>query len=127
MRLLARKLPVLMLALAGALAAGQAQAQTKSVPDSHPFRQCAGCHSLDTSANAFGPTLIGVYGRQAGAVPRFAYSEAVQKSGVVWNDETLRKWIAGNDTFIPGTRMRHVAITDKAQQDELIEFLKALK
>ncbi|UEM21082.1 c-type cytochrome [Skermanella mucosa] len=127
MRLLARKLPVLMLALAGALAAGQATAQTKPVPDSHPFRQCAGCHSLDTSANAFGPTLIGVYGRQAGSVPRFAYSEAVQKSGVVWNDETLRKWIAGNDTFIPGTRMRHVAITDKAQQDELIEFLKALK
>ena len=60
-------------------------------------------------------------------MPRFAYSEAVQKSGVVWNEDNLRKWISGNDKFIPGTRMRHVAVTDKAKQDELIDFLKALK
>ena len=121
------KLLVLAVAAAGVLAAGQALAQQKPVAESHVFHQCGSCHSLDTSANAFGPSLIGVYGRTAGTVPRFAYSEAVQKSGVVWNEENLRKWISGNDTFIPGTRMRHVAVTDKAKQDELIDFLKALK
>jgi cytochrome c len=127
MKLLALRLMGSMLAVAGTLAAGQALAQAKPVPDSHPFHQCAGCHSLDTSANAFGPSLIGVYGRTAGTMPRFAYSEAVQKSGIVWTEDNLRKWISGNDTFIPGTRMRHVAVTDKAKQDELIDFLKALK
>ena len=127
MKLLALKLMGPMLAVACSMAAGQAFAQAKPVPDSHPFHQCASCHSLDTSANAFGPSLIGVYGRTAGTIPRFAYSEAVQKSGIVWNEDNLRKWISGNDTFIPGTRMRHVAITDKAKQDELISFLKALK
>ena len=123
MKLLALKLMGPMLAVACSLSAGQAFAQAKPVPDSHPFHQCASCHSLDTSANAFGPSLIGVYGRPAGTVPRFAYSEAVQKSGIVWNEDNLRKWISGNDTFIPGTRMRHVAVTDKAKQDELIEAL----
>jgi cytochrome c len=127
MKLLALRLMGPMLAAACSLGASQAFAETKPVSDSHPFHQCASCHSLDTSANAFGPTLIGVYGRTAGSVPRFAYSEAVQKSGIVWNEDNLRKWISGNDTFIPGTRMRHVAVTDKAKQDELIDFLKALK
>jgi cytochrome c len=91
MKLLALKLMGPMLAAACSLAAGQAFAQAKPVPDSHPFHQCASCHSLDTSANAFGPSLIGVYGRTAGTVPRFAYSEAVQKSGVVWTEDNLRK------------------------------------
>jgi cytochrome c len=127
MKLLAHKLPVLMLALAGALVGTQASAETKPTAETHPFHQCASCHSMDTSANAFGPSLIGVYGRKAGAVPRFAYSEAVQKSGIVWDEDNLRKWISGNDTFIPGTRMRHVAITDPKRQDELIDFLKALR
>ncbi len=91
------------------------------------FNKCSACHSLDESKNAFGPSLIGVVGRQAAALPRFAYSDALKNSGLTWTDENLRKWIAGNDDFVPGTRMRHVAITDKAEQDYLISYLKTLK
>ena len=72
MKLLALRLMGPMLAVACSLASAQAFAQAKPVSDSHPFHQCASCHSLDTSANAFGPTLIGVYGRPAGTVPRDA-------------------------------------------------------
>lgn len=87
---------------------------------------CHACHSEDTSKNTFGPSLTGVYGRKAGSLPRFAYSDALKASGITWTEESLRKWIAGNDQFVPGTRMRHVEITDKAQQDYLIAFLKSL-
>lgn len=91
------------------------------------FSKCSACHSLDASKNAFGPSLIGVVGRQAASLPRFAYSDALKNSNITWDEENLRKWIAGNDTFVPGTRMRHVEITDKAEQDYLIAYLKTLK
>lgn len=88
---------------------------------------CTACHSLDTSENAFGPSLVGVMGRPAASVPRFAYSEAMQASGITWSEDNLRKWIADNEALVPGTRMRHVSITDQAEQDYLISFLRSLK
>ncbi|MGH1431174.1 MAG: c-type cytochrome [Neptuniibacter sp.] len=91
------------------------------------FKKCSACHSLDESKNAFGPSLIGVFGRKAASLPRFAYSDALKGSDITWDEENLRKWIAGNDQFVPGTRMRHVEITDKAEQDYLISYLKTLK
>ncbi|WP_067868667.1 c-type cytochrome [Neptuniibacter marinus] len=90
------------------------------------FTKCSACHSLDASKNAFGPSLIGVVGREAASLPRFAYSDALRNSGITWTEDNLRKWIAGNDQFVPGTRMRHVEITDKAEQDYLIAYLKTL-
>mgnify|MGYP001472047247 CR=1 FL=1 len=120
--------------LAALLASGAAFAQGGPAPKSaeeaagkQVFHQCAACHSLDSSKNAFGPSLYNVVGRKAGSMPRFDYSEALKASNITWTEDNLRQWIAGNDTFVPGTRMRHVAITDKAEQDYLIAFLKALK
>ncbi|MNT12602.1 Cytochrome c2 [compost metagenome] len=66
-------------------------------------------------------------GRPAASVPRFAYSEAMQASGITWSEDNLRKWIADNEALVPGTRMRHVSITDQAEQDYLISFLRSLK
>lgn len=91
------------------------------------FEKCVSCHSADSSKNAFGPSLTGVVGRKAASNPRFAYSDALKKSGITWTEDNLRKWVAGNDTFVPGTRMRHVEITDQAEQDYLIAYLKSLK
>ncbi|MDF2182147.1 c-type cytochrome [Neptuniibacter sp. CAU 1671] len=91
------------------------------------FKKCAACHSVDTSKNAFGPSLVGVVGREAGSLPRFAYSDALKNSKIIWNEDNLRKWMAGNDQFVPGTRMRHIEITDVAEQDYLLAYLKSLK
>ncbi len=90
-------------------------------------QNCMSCHSLDTAKNAFGPSLVGVVGRDAGTVPRFDYSDAMQASGLVWTEDNLRKWIADNEALVPGTRMRHVSITDGATQDYLLAFLKSLE
>ena len=89
--------------------------------------KCMSCHSADPSKNTFGPSLVGIVDRKAAALPRYAYSDALKQSGIVWTGENLRKWIASNDSFVEGTRMRHVEITDKAEQDYLIAFLKSLK
>jgi cytochrome c len=64
---------------------------------------CAGCHSLD--ANRVGPSHRGVFGRKAGVVPDFDYSDALRKSPVVWNEATLDRWLSSPMDFIKGAAM----------------------
>lgn len=114
----------LVLSASSVMAGAEAmQAAGKKVFNHH----CDACHSDDSSKNTFGPNLVGVYGRKAGSLPRFAYSDAMKKSGLTWDEANLRKWIADNEALVPGTRMRHVAIQDRAEQDYLIAFLKSMK
>ncbi|KEA63223.1 Cytochrome c2 [Marinobacterium lacunae] len=91
------------------------------------FHKCEACHTLDPAKNGFGPNLHGVVGREAGTIPRFAYSDALKNSGITWTEDNLRKWVADNEALVPGTRMRHVSVTDPVEQDYLIAFLKSLK
>ncbi len=88
---------------------------------------CGGCHSLDTSKNAFGPSLIGVMGRKAGTLARYAYSPAMSGADFTWDETMLRRWILNNEAAVPGTRMRYISITDTTQQDNLIAFIATLK
>ncbi len=91
------------------------------------FNHCVACHFLEPGKQGFGPDLHGVVGRPAASLPNFNYSDGLKTSGIVWTENSLRQWMAGNDKMVPGTRMRHVAITDKVEQDYLIAFLKTLK
>ena len=89
--------------------------------------RCRVCHSNEAGPKGYGPSLIGVYGRKAGSIEGFAYSDALKNSGIVWDDASLRSWVESNTTLVPGTRMRHVGITDRAEQDFILEYLKSLK
>lgn len=114
-------------ALAGMMVSPvQADEAAMAAAGADVFKRCEACHSVDSSKNAFGPSLIGVVGRQAASLPRFAYSDALRQSGITWTEDNLRQWVADNTKLVPGTRMRHVAITDTAEQDYLIAFLKTL-
>ncbi|GGB83284.1 hypothetical protein GCM10011352_06410 [Marinobacterium zhoushanense] len=91
------------------------------------FHKCEACHTIDSAKNGFGPDLHGVVGRKAGTVPRFAYSDALKNSGLTWTEDNLRQWVVDNEGLVPGTRMRHVSVSDPVEQDYLIAFLKSLK
>lgn len=85
--------------------------------------RCIACHSPD--ANRVGPKHRGVVGRTAGTVPDFTYSKAVKSAGVVWTEETLDKWLANPQAFLPGQRM-NFKVTDPADRADLIAYLKTL-
>lgn len=89
--------------------------------------RCRSCHADDPAAKAYGPSLIGIVGRKAGSIEGFAYSDAMKASGITWNEDALRKWIANNTEVLPGTRMKHMNVTDRMEQDFLIDYLKTLK
>ncbi len=89
-------------------------------------QHCAVCHA-PKRGQAFGPSLNGVVGRPAGSVPGFRYSEALKKSGLVWSEDNLRKWIGDPAGTVPHTPMPHVSFSDPAQQVYVVEYLKTLK
>jgi cytochrome c len=88
------------------------------------FKQCAACHSLDPDTNKQGPTLAGIFGRHAGTVEDFNYSVANKNSGIVWDEDTLRKYLAAPQSVVPGTKMTFLGLTDPQQVEDIIAYLK---
>jgi cytochrome c len=84
-------------------------------------RRCAGCHALDK--NLEGPMLRDVFGRTAGSVKDFEYSAAVKKSQLIWNEETLDKWLTDPDKLVPGNNMGFRVVKPQERLD-LIRFLR---
>jgi cytochrome c len=58
------------------------------------FNKCKPCHVADEEKNKIGPTLVGIFGRPAGSVEDFKYSDAMKESGVTWDEETVAAYIA---------------------------------
>jgi cytochrome c len=88
------------------------------------FNKCRACHSLEEGRNTIGPSLYGVFGRKAGTVPKFSYTEANRDSGIVWTDETLFAYLKAPQKAIPGTKMIFPGIKRETERRDLIAFLK---
>jgi cytochrome c len=86
-------------------------------------KRCGGCHAVDRDKE--GPRLGGVYGRAAGSLDSFQYSDALKKSKLKWSEDTLDKWLTDPEKLVPNNDMTfHV---DKAdERREIIAYLKSL-
>jgi cytochrome c len=83
-------------------------------------RRCGGCHAIDRDKE--GPRLGGVYGRTAGSVDSFEYSDALKASGIVWNAETLDKWLANPDQLVPHNNMSF-HLENGGERRDIIDYL----
>lgn len=90
------------------------------------FRACLACHSLEPGVHLTGPSLAGVWGRKAGSLEDFhRYSDALRKSGIVWNASTLDAWLRDTKSLVPGSTMSIRGITDAGVRADLIAFLRS--
>ncbi len=112
-----------------ALAAGTAPAAAKNA-GSHGepkageaiYSRCLACHAL--AYDRTGPRHCGLFGRRAGSVKGFAYSEAMKRSNIVWNEKSLDRFLSNPLKTVPGTAMGYAGIADKQERADLIAYLK---
>ena len=91
------------------------------------FAQCTACHSVEPGRHMTGPSLADVWGRKAGGAMGFLrYSDALKRSDVTWNTETLDKWLTAPAQFVPGNEMAFAGIKDRETRQDLIAFLQAV-
>ncbi|MCK4866518.1 MAG: c-type cytochrome, partial [Alphaproteobacteria bacterium] len=92
------------------------------------FRKCRACHTTEIDgANKAGPTLYGVFGRLAGTVEGYPYSDALVGTDIIWTEENIDRLFAeGPDQFTPGSKMPLQRMTEPRDRAELIAYLKRI-
>jgi len=85
---------------------------------------CAACHKFKAGEETLiGPNLHGVFGRRAGAEAGFAYSPALQESGLVWTPVSLEAWLTDPTGFVAGTTMAFSGYRAPEDRRDLIAYL----
>jgi cytochrome c len=122
-RLFGQLLCTTLLVVAGVEMASQSMAQTAgdAARGEMLYQTCELCHSIDK--NEVGPMHRGVFGRVAGTVPDYNYSQALKASKIVWTESNLDKWLTNPQAFVPGSKMLYKVESPQDRAD-IIAFLK---
>jgi cytochrome c len=89
------------------------------------FLKCKTCHQVGPGArNGIGPEQNGLDGRHSGVQPGYNYSDANKNSGIVWNEETFKKYITDPKAMIPGTKMVFPGLPNEKDRDDVWAYLK---
>lgn len=98
-----------------------AAAAGDAVRGAQVYTTCSDCHALDE--NEMGPKHRHLFGRRAGSVADYAYSPALQQSGIVWDETTLDKWLTNPQALVPGAKM-FFSLHSAQDRADVIEYLK---
>jgi cytochrome c len=87
-------------------------------------QQCAGCHTfVSDDFDKSGPNLHGVVGRKAGTAHFAGYSDALKKTGIMWDTAALGRWVANPAAVAPGTTMPFAGLPDADARGTLVCYL----
>ncbi|NKX45739.1 c-type cytochrome [Roseicyclus persicicus] len=122
-------------AVTGALAfAALAAATSPALAEGDPargetlFRPCRACHMVGEGAvHRVGPHLNGLVGRAIGAVAGYDFSDDLVEAGVdglVWDEATLDRFLAGPREYFPGTAMVFRGIRSAEDRAHLVAYLR---
>ena len=95
-------------------------------------KYCVACHDITEDAvNKVGPALWGIYGKPAGQIEGYEYSQIhldkAKADSLVWDEATLDLYLKSPMEFIPGNKMVFPGLEREKDRKNLIEFLKTLK
>ncbi|EER58909.1 cytochrome c class I [Acidovorax delafieldii 2AN] len=87
------------------------------------YARCAACHAIE--GHRTGPQHCGLWGRRAGTAQGYTgYSQALRRSGIVWDERSLDVFLKDPMKAVPGTAMGYAGVKDDAERADLIAWLK---
>ncbi len=90
------------------------------------FKKCKACHKLDEGANATGPSLFGIVGRDVGKAEGFSYSGTMADLGGAWTPERMSEFLLKPKDMVPGTKMSFAGLKKADQRANLIAYLATI-
>jgi len=85
------------------------------------YAACAACHHpTDTLV---GPKHCDLFGRTAGTVAGFDYSEAMRASGIVWDAKTLDQFLVSPIAVVVGTKMGFAGFQEEKERADVIAYM----
>lgn len=99
------------------------------------FNRCRACHDATSTRTRVGPGLKGLFGRKAGSVDGFHYSDDMAdagKKGLVWNEKAFLAFVADPRGYLGEvlgkskgtTRMTFPGLRDATERQDLYAYLK---
>jgi cytochrome c len=92
------------------------------------FRQCQACHQVgEDASHRVGPVLNDLFGRTAGSIEDFRYSNVMMEAGeegLVWTPETLHDFLADPRGYLRGTKMSFAGYRDDADIAAVTAYLQ---
>ncbi len=92
------------------------------------FKQCKICHQVGPGAKAtVGPEQNNLIGSKAGSRPGYNYSPAMKaagEKGLVWDEDTLNKYLENPKAVVPGTKMIFAGLKKPEDRADVIAYLK---
>ncbi|HWQ39924.1 MAG TPA: cytochrome C [Burkholderiales bacterium] len=90
---------------------------------------CSQCHTFGKGEpHGQGPSLFGLIGREAAAIPGYRFSEGyvAAMKGKVWDAALLDLWLADTLALAPGTQMIYWQ-DDPEKRHAMIRYLESLR
>ena len=101
-------------------------AQNVALGEQRFAERCASCHAVGGVGATNAPPLDNVIGRPAASLEGFAYSDAmveVAQAGVVWDVETLSKFLTKPRSVVNGSNMSFTGLRNPDDVANVIAYL----
>ena len=91
------------------------------------FKRCSACHSIEEGQHTNGPSMHGIFGAKAGQADGYKYSNALLEADLIWDEATLRAFLAKPKKLVPKTKMGFPGLKKEKDLDNIIAYLKSLQ
>lgn len=111
----------------GRLFADDASLQEAIARGERVMAQCRSCHTFEAGgANGIGPNLHDAFGRAVASSAGFAYSEAMQAHGGVWDYLALNDFLLSPSRDVPGTKMAFAGLRGEQDRVGIIAYMRSI-
>lgn len=87
------------------------------------FNKCKACHFVDKEKNKVGPHLVGIFGRPAGSVEGFKYSDPMKALGISWDEASMDEYLTDPKAMVPNGKMAFVGLKKEEDRADVIAYL----